>query len=338
LANIRDVAKKAGVSIASVSRILSGDKTFSVSQETRRAVFEAIEELKYVYVPILRERRRTVNMEGKQVGCIITSAFGDHCVSLNYNHNLIELKRSLSEKGFNICLTISESELQDEGIFRKMLQNPLDALVYMANIPKELFERLHSKINYGIGFNSSFPEIDNVTFDKEAAIENAVSYLVGKGHKNIAYIGGPGKLKAALSTSRRYRGYLTGMEKNNLPVRPELVKNCLWLVDTCYTQTREILNNPKIPDAIICGTDNIVFSVYRAVYEKRLRIPQDIAVFGCEMFPASSYITPAVTSVEVPVESMADTAADLLFKRINGLCVPTMEIVFRSRMVIQAST
>jgi DNA-binding LacI/PurR family transcriptional regulator len=223
-------------------------------------------------------------------------------------------------------------------VFQKIMQNPPDALVYMATIPKDLFEQLHSKVNYGIGFNSSFSEIDNVTFDKEAAVENAVSYLVGKGHKNIAYIGGPGKLKAALFTSRRYRGYLMGMEKNNLPIRPKLVKNCLWLVDTCYTQTQEILNGPEIPDAIICGTDNIVFSVYRAIYEKRLRIPQDIAVLSCEMFPTSLYITPAITSVEVPVESMANTAAELLLKRINGLSIPTIEVVFRSKMVIQAST
>jgi DNA-binding LacI/PurR family transcriptional regulator len=331
------VAKKAGVSAASVSRILSGDKTFSASQETRKAVFEAIEELEYAYVPVLRGRPE-VNQNGKQVGCIITSAYGNHHVSLSYNHQLIELKRSLSEKGFNFTFTISESEIQNEAIFQEALQNPPDALVYMASIPRELFERLHVKVKHGIGFNSSFPEIDNVTFDKEAAIEQAVSYLAGKGHKNIAYIGGPGKLKAALSTSRRYQGYLSGMKKNNLPTRPELMKNCLWLVDTCYTQTREILENPKIPDAIICGSDNIVFSVYRAIYEKRLRIPQDIAVFSCEIIPASLYITPAVSSVEVPLASMTDTTAELLLQRVNGLSIPTMEIVFRSKMVIQAST
>jgi DNA-binding LacI/PurR family transcriptional regulator len=337
LANIRDVAKKAGVSAASVSRILSGDKAFSASQETRQAVFEAIKELKYVYVPVVRGHN--VNQQkANQVGCIITSAFGNHRVGLNYNHQLVELRRSLSAKGLTLAFSISEMELQNEAIFQEFFQNPPAALVYMANIPGELYQRLKSCVPYGVGINCFFPDMDNVTFDKEKVIENAVTYLVGLGHKNIAYIGGPGKLKADLSTSRRYQGYLIGMEKNKLQVRKEYIKNCLWLVDTCYKQTLEMLSGPEIPDAIICGTDNVVFSIYRAIYERQLRIPQDIAIFSCEMLPISQYITPPVTSIEVPVENMADAAVELLYQRINGLATATMDLIFRSKMIIQAST
>jgi DNA-binding LacI/PurR family transcriptional regulator len=337
LANIRDVAKRAGVSAASVSRILSGDKTFSASPETRRSVLEAMKELKYVYVPVSNKQNNS-GENTKQVGCIITSAFGNHRVALHYNYQLSELERSLSEKGFARAFTVSELELQNEEIFQNTFKKIPSALVYLATIPTELYKRLRTVVPHGIGINCSYPDIDIISFDKEKAIENAVTYLAGRGHKKIAYIGGPGKLKAELSTSRRYRGYLFGLEKNNLPFRSDLVKNCYWLVNTCYAQTSELLNGSEIPDAIICGTDSMVFSIYRAVYEKHLKIPEDIAVFSCEMLPFSQYITPAVTSMEVPVKEMMNTVAELLSMRMNGLSVPTMEIIYRSKMIIQAST
>jgi DNA-binding LacI/PurR family transcriptional regulator len=336
LANIREIAKKAGVSASSVSRILSGDKNFSASQETRKAVFKAVEELEYVYVPIPRDRHK-IKPNAKRLGCIITSAYGNY-VDLLYNSTLLDLRRKFSEKGFEMSAIASEMELQNEDVFQKNFQPLPVALIYMADISRDSFERTHAHIPCSIGYNSSFPEIDNITFDKEKAIENAVAFLAGKGHKKIAYIGGPGKLKADLSTSRRYQGFRNGIEKSGLELKPGWIKNCYWLIDECYKKTNELLNNGEIPDAIVCGSDNIVFSVYRAIYEKQLRIPKDIAVFSCEKLPVSRYITPALSTIEVPVDDMNNAAVELLVRRINGLKTTPMEIVFRTRMVIQSST
>jgi LacI family transcriptional regulator len=336
LANIRDIAKKAGVSASSVSRILSGDKSFGASQETRKAVFKAMEELEYVYVPIPRDRHKIKNSAGR-LGCIITSAYGK-CVDLLYNNTLMDLRRRFTDKGFNISLLVSEMELQNEGIFSRSFQQPPVALIYMANIPRKLFERIHTLVPCGIGYNSSFPEIDNITFDKEKAIENVVVYLAGKGHKKIAYIGGPGRLKADLSTSRRYQGFRNGIEACGLELRSGWIKNCYWLIDECHKKTHELLNGPEIPDAIVCGSDNIVFSVYRAVYEKQLCIPKDIAIFSCEKLPVSQYITPTLSTIEIPEDDMNNAAVELLVQRINGLQSAPMEIIFRTQMVIQAST
>ncbi len=339
MSTIREVAKKAGVSTATVSRTLSGDESFSASEETRKAVFDAVKELGYLpNVHYKNKINKSISSNKLSVGCIVSSAFGNHEFNQSYLRVFSELEKQLDKREVSLAFCASELELREEAQFRKFFKDPPNGIVYIVRIDNDMYRKIKKIVPFGIGLNSFYPDIDNVTYDKERAIENAVSFLIESGRKNIAYIGGPGILKAPLDTSRRFNGYLQGLKNHDIPMNEEYVKNCMWIVDTCYEQTQHLLGLSTPPNAIICGSDNMIFSVLRAIYEKGLHIPNDIAVLSCEQLPISEFITPALTTIKVPISHIAKTATELLIKRINGYDEPPMDIIYRSQLIIKDST
>jgi len=339
---IRDVAKKAGVSPATVSRILSGDETFSASEETRKNVALAVKELGYVpYLNYRQERKAKAVPEQNRtsVGIITSAAYGKRKANASYLSLHNDVERELLKNNFSVLFSIAESELEDSATFEKYFSSPPDALVYLAKIKQSLFEKLQSIVPLGIAVDSHYETLDNVTYDKERAMQVAVDYLYKQGRRTIAYIGGPGMLRTSLQTSRRFDGYKKGLLAHDLPLREEYIKNCFWLVDICYQQTRELLELPKVPDAIICGGDSFhLFSVFRAIYEKGLRIPEDIAVISFTLPSVSDFISPAPTSMEYSTRLIAATTVDLLKRRLNGLDIPPIEIIYPTNLVVRDST
>ena len=339
---IRDVAKKAGVSPATVSRILSGDETFSASEETRKKVTRAVQELGYVpYLNYRRERKQKMTSEQSQtsVGIITSAAYGKRKANASYLTLYHDVERELLKNNFRVPFSIAESELEDPTTFEKYFSNPPDALVYLVRMKQTLFQKLQKIVPRGIAVDSHYETLDNVTYDKERAMQTAVDYLYQQGRRKIAYIGGPGMLRTSLQTSRRFDGYKKGLFEHDLPVREEYTKNCFWLVDICYQQTRELLELSEIPDAIICGGDSFhLFSIFRAIYEKGLRIPEDIAVISFTLSSVSDFISPSPTSMEYSTGLIAATTVELLKRRLDGLDIPPIEIVYPTKLVVRDST
>lgn len=341
MVTIRDVAKKAGVSPATVSRILSGDATFSASEETRRKVALAVQELGYAPYLNYRQGRKAKAVpapSGISVGIVTSAAYGKGKSTASYLTLYNDVERELLKNKFYLSFSIPESELEDPVAFDSYFSSPPEALIYIVRLKPSVFDKLQSIVPVGIGVDSYYPSLDNVTYDKERGMEAAVAYLYARGRRRIAYIGGPGMLRADLQTSRRFDGYQKGLLHHNLPFREEYVKNCFWLVDICYQQARELLTLPELPDAIICGGDSIhLFSIYRAIYEKNLRIPEDIAVISCTQSTISDFITPAPTSLEIPTRLIAATAVEMLSRRLNGLELPPIEIIYPVKLIARDS-
>ncbi len=337
MASIREVARFANVSASTVSRVLSGDTEFNVTEETRQAVFHAVKELGYV--PYMN-RRKNNNKKANTVltvGCIFSSMYGNEQVDLNYNRMISLTEKYLNKENVSLSFTMSEHKIENPAQFKKFSENPPDGIIFMARTNDDLYEKIRSIVPYGVGLNSYYPDIDNVTYGKERTMEQAVNYLLSLGRKQIAYIGGPGKYDGNLFTSRTFTGYKNTLEKYQL-YDEQYVKNCRWLVEQCYTKTKELLELSPRPDAIICGSDNIAFSVYRAIYEKGFHIPEDIIVMSGSELPISEFLTPALTTFEVPQERIVKTVVDLLLKRIRGYAEPPVEIVYPSKLIIREST
>lgn len=333
---IRDVAAMAGVSPATVSRILSGDESFSVRQETRKAVFDAVKKMGYIPYVNKKTRSRQSSAHPKNVGCVTTSAFGNKQYDPGTHHIFQELKKELDLRDISLFHLAAESEIIAEP--ERFFPLNCDAVVIMANIDRTLYRCIREGTKHIISVNSYFPEIDNITYDKERSAASVVQHLVDLGHRRIAYIGGPGILKQDLRTSRRFAGFRVGLMCSGLLPDERLEKNCLWLSDRALAQTKELLSLDQPPDAVICGSDNIVFPVYRAIMESGLRIPEDIAVASCGQLPISEYCSPTLTTVQIPVHDITVAAADMLVRRMDGYDAPPREIVFSSSLLIREST
>lgn len=338
LATIYDVAARAGVSTATVSRILSNDPTFSVKEETRRQVCRAVEELNYMpYIRVKKNAGTKKDPDKKKVGCFITPNSGRRQVMLTYEHQLRELERSLTQHNMDLAFTATEYDIKSERDFAALAGQDTAALVFMCNPPEPVYRRMRSLAPCAVGISCRMADIDNVTYDKEQSAQAGVTLLAQHGRRKIAFIGGPGLPDGSIETSRRYRGYEFGMRQNGLAIHPDYVRNCDWNVEACYHQTQEILRLSDPPDAIICVSDNMIFSVYRAIYEAGLQIPADIAVFSCKASHIAAFITPSITTTSVPVREMADAAVDLLERRIRGEQFPLVDLMLRSTMVLNDS-
>ncbi len=334
---IREVAKHAGVSTATVSRIISGDPSFSVSEATKNKVFDVVKELGYV--PYFRRSNhvavpKNINM---QVGCIFSSMYGNEQLDPTFIQRMDVLEKLLAEHNIKISFAMSELEIKKTSRLQKLRENSPHGLIFMVNTFFDLYKELRSIVPHGVGIDCFYPDMDNVTYDKERGMERLVHYLVEQGRQRIAYIGGPGRLNANLNSSRRFHGYRNALESYDL-YDPTYAKNCTWKLEECYTHTQALLNLPQKPDAIILGSDNLSFSAYRAIYEKGLQIPKDIAVIGGTKLPISDYLSPKLSTLEIPVEQIAKTAIEILLKRIQGDDTPPVEMVYSSKMIIREST
>lgn len=336
MANIREVAKLANVSASTVSRVLSEDATFSVSSETREAVFNAVQELGYV--PYLKRQGIKKNHSAAlKIGCVFSSMYGNEQIDPINNKQMDLTEKYLQKYNAEISFVVSEEEIASENFFQNFSENPPDGIIFMVRCKKEIYKKIIKVVPCRVAIDSYYPDTDNVTFNKERTMESAVEYLLDNSRRQIAYIGGPGVYEGDLLTSRRYLGFKNTLERNNL-YDPSYSRNCYWLVENCYIQTKELLELPVRPNAIICGTDNIVFSAYRAIYEEGLKIPEDIMVLSGTELPISEYITPKLTTFRIPFDLIVEHAVNLLIKRINGYSGPPVEILYPTQLIVREST
>jgi DNA-binding LacI/PurR family transcriptional regulator len=141
-----------------------------------------------------------------------------------------------------------------------------------------------------------------------------VTYLIQCGHKDIAHIAGPLNLK--LSRDRN-KGYLDALYDATLKNYPQYLKEGDFTPDSGYRITRELINLPKIPDAIFCTCDAMAFGSIKCLKNHGFRIPRDIAVVGFTDEPFSELVDPTLTTISQPAYEIGRNAADLLIKELQ---------------------
>ena len=201
MASIRDVAKHAGVSIASVSRVLNNDKSFAIKDETRQKIHDAIAELNYK----IPEGYIKGNAKKFSIACIQRlTVEGDKD---NYYSTIATgIKEHLSSYGKSLEFMFSQFDF-DNNNYKKIFNTYPKGLIIMGDISDEAYEFLRSKIKYIVGVGTSYKDIDNIRYNKFHAGVDAVEYLVKCGHKKIAYIGSNYE-RGNLKELGRYEAYL----------------------------------------------------------------------------------------------------------------------------------
>lgn len=301
-----DVARLAGVSQATVSRVFSAPG--SVTNETREKVLEAAEQLKYRPNAIAR------SLTSQKTGII---AIISNLESPLYVEVLSLCAKSLQEHGKQIMLFDPRADNSLDETIHRVLQYRVDGLVIttasfsselsdecvLMGVPVVLFNRYiqHSKVNV-------------VCSDNIGAGRMVASYLLEKNYQRFAYIGG----RADSSTNRdRFRGYSDYMQQYGL--------NLCFSEDGEYTYEfgaeamRRIMNSDCRPDAIFCASDLIAFgAIDTARYEFNLKIPNDIAFVGCDDTPVAAYPPYDLTTLHQPIEDMVQTVIDILLGYEDG--------------------
>ncbi|MGA5689561.1 LacI family DNA-binding transcriptional regulator [Cytobacillus pseudoceanisediminis] len=327
MANIQQVAKQAGVSVATVSRVLNGQKT--VSGKTRMKVEEAIKKLNYEPSMLGRNLR---NSESRLLLILIPT------ISNPFYLEIIKgIEQVAISQNYNILLCETDSDPERENIYFDLVRKKMaDGIISMdPAVNGKTLKKLAE--NYAIIQCSEYEEgsgIPYVTIDNEEASYRAVKHLVQIGHKKIALINSDEKY---LYARQRKMGYKRALEENGIALEPEYIIPTQHLgFENGQQAMKKILNLEERPTAVFAVSDLLAIGALKEINASGLHVPSDMAVVGFDKIDFSNMTNPTLTTIAQPMHKMGTVAAKMLIDKIKGIEVES--IILDHELVIREST
>lgn len=328
---IKDVAKKAGVSPSTVSRVIANSP--KISDATKQRVFATMEEMKYQPNIIARSLANKVTYTlGLILPCKDSEIFD--------NPFFIQAMRGLSiyaqQKGYYIMYNYCQSEEEEvETIKRYINSKWVDGIILTATriedaCIKLLLEEEHPFVVIGRP-EEQREQILWVDNDNVAAMEEVVSKLIEQGHRKIAFVGGEHQYTV---NRHRLRGYKRALENSGIEYNIDLVVEDDPTESKAYAAMMDMLKRTT-PDAIV-GTDDIVaYGAYRAAIDSGL---ENVAVAGFNNTPVSIFHRPSLSTVDIKAEELGHKAAELLINTIEKKSLDSKHVVLDATYIERDST
>lgn len=328
MATIKDIAEKAGVSMATVSRVLNYDESLNVTDATRKKIFEIAQELEYVTTKERKSKKVIYQV------CIIKGySEKEEIEDTYYLSTRLSIEKSLKEGNIDY-IVISKDNLLDERL------KAIDGIIALGIFSAEEIQSLKN-INSNIVFVDSDPDdedFDCVVIRMNKVVEKALDYLVSLGYKEIGYIGGvdyfnENRLKLSDYRENWYRHYMNDINSLN----EKYIKIGSFTPASGYKLMKEILDTGEYPRAFFIANDSIAIGAYRAVMEKGLTIPDDISIIGCNDISTAQFIVPPLTTIKIYTEFMGETAVDLIIERIKFERKISKKVIVPTKLIIRGS-
>ncbi len=331
---IEDIAKAAGVSITTVSRVLNDSDM--VSRATKKKVQKIIEDMNFSPNAMARG---LVKKSNKTLGVMIPD------ISNPFYAELIRgIENAASKSSFSMYLCITNQQKDKEEYYlNEMIKRRINGLIILcSHINKgRNFSRISEEVEI-VSVSTDLNDFDMVSTTDERGIFDAVEYLISIGHRKIGFIG---YRFDSPPINYRYSAYINVLKKNNIPIVPEYIvedKNYTGrdeLGYAGYMSTKKLLELKERPTAIQCINDFLAVGAYIAIAESNLKIPEDISIVGFDNISFARLISPQLTTVSQPIYSMGEIAADLLIKNIKEGSKPVKQsIVLPTSLIVRGST
>jgi LacI family transcriptional regulator len=303
---IKDVARAAGVSVATVSRALNGAE--NVTPDTRQRVQAAALQLRFTPSSAARSliTRRT-----HTVGALLPDLFGEYFSELIRG---VDLKARA--RGLHLLVSSSHGDALEAGSALRALHGRVDGLLLMS--PHIDTASLAANLPQGLPvvlINTRLPEdgLSSFAVDNHGGAFAMTRHLISRGHRQVAFIGGPDKNYEAQERLRGYRSALAEL----LPGAPELVLPGDFTEESGWRAGSEIATLAQRPTAVFCGNDMMAIGCLAALAEAGVRVPHDIALAGFDDIPIARYVTPPLTTVRVRIAELGSLAMDRLASAIE---------------------
>ena len=324
-ANIQEVAKKAGVSVATVSRTFASPER--VKARTRDRVMTAVRELDYTPNAQARSLRTSRTMLVVAVVPDIANPF--------FSEIIRGVERVAKTNGYSVLLGDTQYEIENEKRYGDLVSTRVvdGMLTFLPRVP-EISVEGRMPVVYGSELIDD-PSITSVTIDNAAAFREGVAYLLALGHRHIAFIGGPAKSPLAIA---RRDGYLAAMAAAGITVEPQLCQNSDFSIDAGIRAAEMILSYGHPVTAFACASDELAIGVMHAMRTHGLHVPRDVSVVGFDDIAFARYTDPPLTTIAQPRQEMGREAMLMLLQILNDRSVPPRKRVLRTQLVIRGST
>ncbi len=301
--SIRDVAQRAGVSIATVSRAVNRIPT--VDPELARRVWKAIDEVGYLPNT---QARALVSGRSHLLGLIvseITNPFFPELVQ--------EFENLATAQGYEVLIgSTNYDSARTESLMRRLLQRNVDGVAVMTfgveeDLVKKLVEREFPLVFVDAG--PGLPNIHVLKVDYAEGIRQGVQHLAALGHRKIAFISGPLEQR---SPRVRREAFLRAMTEIGIHVPAEHLVEGTHTMEGGIAAMERLLERGDLPTAVMCSNDMTAIGALHAIYRTPLKVPQDISVVGFDDIHLAQFMLPPLTTVQMSCKSLAAAAIEAL--------------------------
>jgi DNA-binding LacI/PurR family transcriptional regulator len=323
------VAKKVGVSEATVSRVLNGKP--GVSDATRDAVLTALDVLGYERPTSLRgERARLVGLVLPELQNPIFPAFAE------------VVGGALAQQGLTALLcTSSAGGVSEAAYVDLLLQQQVSGAIFAGGLYTEA-DAKHD--HYRLLLQRKLPTVltnaavdalglPQVSCDDGAAVEQAFSHLVALGHRRIGLLLGPA---SHVPSQRKLAAFVAANTRAGRAEHAALVEHAMFSLESGQASMMRLLDRGVT--GVICASDPLALGAIRAARRRGLSVPGDLSVIGYDDSALMSCVDPALTTIRQPIEAMGRAAVDLLVHQIEGSAVGTAELMYEPELVVRSST
>ncbi|WP_349773691.1 LacI family DNA-binding transcriptional regulator [Sutcliffiella horikoshii] len=312
---IRDIAKMAGVSPATVSKIMNNYP--GVNDNTKRKVLDIIENTGYQPT---YSAKALATKKSNLIGLIYAGK-----INVDFNHPFFNevvtaFKKAVGSLGYDILIFSNEKFQQDNGSYLARCRHfHLDGCFIVAG--EELESAIHELVQseipcVGVDIPMTGPNYSYVMTDNTKVSAKVVEYFYLQSLRDIAYIGGK---KDSVIAQLRREGFLQSMKQFGLPVKEEWIQYGTFYEDSGYEAMKSILQSSSLPKAVFAASDMMALGALRAIRETGATVPNDIRLIGCDDIEACRYSDPQLSTVRQDKEKIGKLAAYMLNDLINGL-------------------
>jgi LacI family transcriptional regulator len=328
MTTIQDVARRAGVSIATASRVLNENTT--VNPQLAERVRLAIRELDYRPNAVARSLRRNRS----SLWAVIVADIG--------NPFFTALVRGIEDiaqgSGYSFVLCNSDEDPAKEDLYLRVAAAEKMAGVIISSSGQS--RRIHALVESGtpvvaIDRKLRQAEVDTVLVDNERGAQLATEHLAGSGYRRIACISGP---RRATTAAERLRGYLSGLRASGLPVDDTLIRQANFREDGGYEAMQALLRLPAPPDAVFASNNLMTIGAVECLVDQSVSIPDQMGVVGFDDIPWAHLVRPSLSTVSQPTYYVGRTAALLLAERIAAPARPPSLVRLGTELAVRESS
>lgn len=335
LITIYDIAKEAGVSAATVSRVLTNNA--NVRPEKKARIIKLIE--KYNFTPNAMARG-LADTRSKIIGVIAADVRNPF-----YSEVFVACERAARKWGYTVLLYNSLGEMETEKmLLGKLYEQRVDAVIHIGGIVDELVSNpeyvefvnaLPGAIPMVVTGKLEGVQCYQVQIDAMKTMDLLMEHLIGLGHRDIALVGGR---ENVLSTFEKIQRYKQLLQKNQIDFRKELVRPTGNYNDTgAYIQMNQMLEEGNVPTAVIAINDYAAAGISRSIQEHGYRIPEDISLVSYDNTRITEMLIPRLTSIDYNYEDFGNKLVETAIDAVEGKEVPKCQMVMPALVVRESS-
>lgn len=326
---IRDVARQAGTSVSTVSRVLTGQGP--VAEETRQRIADAIKTLGYQPNALARGlvQKRTFT-----IGVVLPDVANPFCAEVLRGMGDVAAAHRFHLLLVNADLSIAK---EAEGI-AVLREKQVDGLIYTSGMVTENHHEIFRRLGRPVVLAATFdPDgaLPAVLVDSRRGAQLAMDHLISLGHRRIGVVNGP--QTDLVAGAPRWQGYQEAAQARGVTLAPQWVAEGDYKLESGYWAMDRILNQKEQPTAVVAASDLMAIGAVNAILDRGLRVPEDISVVGFDNIWLAGAVRPPLTTVAQPMYDMGAKAVALLAQAIAGQGEPATQWI-QPHLVIRGST